>query len=167
MNKQDEYYFIVVKAISEPQISNNHYYYDALTERVFCLSFKGGRFYPHYRNLSIKPSIDKMAVFTDLIKKVENNESSIHELSRISTQSKKDFLSKYVDSIPDLHLKQILYEELEGYTDENPFAFKFDLSHYNKSIYSDFDKQKHLFLFPKIEEMYSFFNWDIILDVVW
>lgn len=123
MNKIDIYWVWCTKAIANPNISNDKYYYDASLDRLFGLRYDGNDIIPLFRNPWWTEIVEKRQLFQEEIFNLKKDNSSVLELPRLSFEIKKDFLSKFISNIDNEFsaLKMALLEELSSFTQQSEY----------------------------------------------
>jgi hypothetical protein len=141
MNIHDEYWFWVIRAISEPGISSRIHCYDKVENKLFSLTRNGEKFVPLFRNNTTQNWKTREALDEEL-KKFRDQEPSIQQLGIIPLVDKKSFLMEFSLKVQDESLKGKLVHETNLLTDRDTFEFKTDLKSESKSLYIEFDMKK-------------------------
>lgn len=154
MNEQDEFWFWVMRAISEPNESKNIYFYDKKEDSLFALKKFNNEFLPIFRNSTTQNFKQVNEAFIREISKVQKSNSEIMILPKLSLKEKTDYLFKFVSKIENAMVKSQLQSEMVTFTENDDFKLKLDLKSIDSSLNLKYDIDKGVFLANKIKEMY-------------
>ncbi len=155
MNKLDEWAFWLMKAITQPQTSNNKYFYDKEFDELFALKFQNNGLLPIFRNTITENNIVIVDTFVSKIHKIENFDKSIITLPKLSLEEKKIFLIQFISDIENSSIRNELNNEINSFSESDDFNFKLNLKKANPQLYLKFDMDKGKFIFSKINQIYE------------
>ena len=151
MNKEDEFWFFVMKAITAATTNNNFYFYDNIEDMLFALKKEKKEFFPIYRNTARQSTIQNVETISRAIQKVKRLDNQIIQLPKLSLEEKKDFFIGFLSTIKDTLLKSKLQSSIITFSENDDFLF-------TKKISSDldfrYDMGKGKFITDKIKEIY-------------
>lgn len=117
MNKLDEHYFFLNKAISEGLFNTHRYYYDINSDELFGLIFYDiDVINPYLRNI-LSNNSEIINCLNKKIKLVVNKDSSIVELPRLSIDSRRNILLSVSKKFQDERIEKVISSRLEYITE--------------------------------------------------
>lgn len=147
MNKEDQFWYILMKAVSGESGSNRKFYFDPLNNCIFSLIFEDSGIRVHYRNSHITTSPELEEYFKTVIPKFnEDLPTEFIEIPRISFSEKRSFLKKFVQNVKDSSLQAVLFEDLKNYPEQDTLDFKVDLKRLDSKLFFQFDMERGKFL---------------------
>lgn len=169
MNRIDEIWFFMGKAISYNKKDNRKFYFDKKNDKLFSLDHLDKMIMPCYRNEHvISPEENKK--YLELIISSFNEYSFldyIFEVPRISFTQKKEVLIQFVEELNDLGLKEKLNAELSLFEEYDDFDFKYNLREVNFELYAKFDMFKGRFVAKKSKEIMDSLGIKVNTPVIW
>jgi len=154
MTRQDIYSMWILAAISEPNESVFHHFYDCNDNTLFSLRLSSSGFEPKYLNPNWVEDHVRSAL-QQKVKKVESGHSDIIELPRLSIESRRDFLTMFASQLNDSELHENLIEEIMHLKSTDRFDFKTDFKTINKVLHLSYDLDKNTFLAKKAREAFE------------
>jgi hypothetical protein len=155
MDKLDEYYFIVMAAITEPSGSDKFYFYNKGQDELFRLGYQAGYYYPLYRNRMTEMNDEVAKKLMEGASMVQNNATSIIQLPRLIFREKKDFLTAYLSNITDEKLKAKLEMDVNSFSERDVFNYKTNLKALDSKLYLKWDMDLGRFIAEKTREIYG------------
>jgi hypothetical protein len=154
MNKRDEYWFWLAKAITEPKNTDNFFYYNKFDDELFAITILEGKTKPFYRNLSTLSNEENNRLFEKNIRDLNSGASNSVLLPRLSLKEKKEFLVRFSEQLTDERLKNALLADISELSDNDKFGFKIDLKKEDKNVAYNYDLQRGEYIVDKVREMY-------------
>ena len=88
-------------------------------------------------------------------------------LPKLTIVEKKMFLTSFITSIDDIHLKIQLENELNQFTDEDDFGFEIDIKEKNYNLYSKYEMMKGRYLVEMVKKKYTPLGITEQTDIIW
>jgi hypothetical protein len=156
MNKEDEYWFWVMKAITEPITSNLYFFWDEKEDLLFATIINENNNFEPFIRTSFMGNRDEVILTMNYeILKVKDMDPSIIKLTRLSLQEKKDFFYDFILTISDQELRATLLDEINILTESDSFNLKTDLKSINRPLYIRYDMARGKFIVSKIAKYYT------------
>jgi len=152
MNIEDEYYFFILRALTNVD-ENKQYLYEMENNILFSVIVNNNIKKPSLRNEQINDEYTK-AQIEKLIDLIPNNKSII-EIPKLTFFEKKMFLEKFINQC-DGKIKEILNNELCKFSNTTDFSNVFigQLKYYDKKLAYDYHMQiGQFFKFKEIEKL--------------
>lgn len=148
MNKKDEFWFFVIRAISATGDDQYQYYYNKPKNVLFAIKRELANIQP----LSRQP-VDENSVLKEKVIKLIKSDANI-KLDRLSLAEKKQLLNKALDCLTDVALKNSLEAEVDALKETDKLIFKKDLRKINFLMFLQIDMRLNNLLTKEISLKY-------------
>lgn len=168
MNREDEFWHFIMKAVLNEGWINRKFYFDSKNDCVFSLQFDDSKIKVHYRNVHTKKTPELEKYFEEVLRLFsENRPERYVEIPQIPFSDKKTFLLNYAANLDNHELRIVLFEEVNNYSEEDKFDFKFDLRNFDFRTYAQFDMERGRFTNSKGLELINSIGLTDIKKVMW
>jgi hypothetical protein len=165
MQQEDEYWYWISKAVSNPVISNAKYLYDKCFDRLFALTIDDNICIIH-RHKRVPDKIIR-DLFDFEITELKSLSINIIELPSIPFMERIKYLEDFIKTLKDEKLISILENEIENISKKDNFGFKFDIKSYNRRINYDCNIFLSNILTAKAKDYYSAFGFTENSTLLW
>ena len=165
MQQEDEYWYWISKAVSNPVISNAKYLYNKYFDRLFALTVDDEIFIIHRHGRAPNKMIRDLFDFE--ITEFKSQSSNIIELPCIPFVERIKYLEDFIKTSKDEKLISISENEIGNISKTDNFGFKFDIRTYNKRINYDCDVFLSNILTAKAKDYYSAFGFTENSTLLW
>lgn len=155
MNKMDEYWFWIMRAISAPNLSPIDYFYDTKNDQLFSFTIENDKYKPEFRNEYSERIFKNKELLSAKVKLILDNAPYLVKLHRLSVIEKRNHLLYCSSFVADISVRQILEKEASSFTEVDMFKFKYDIKKYNPSLYQKVDIAIGSFLAKMAEDTYT------------
>jgi nuclear transport factor 2 (NTF2) superfamily protein len=169
MNKSDELWFFIGKAISYGSDRSRRFFFDKVNNKLFSLKYENGAFIPCFKNENWSSSEDIKKYLYSMASMFEDGFDSkkIVEIPRVSFVEKREVLDKFIDEMDDFDLKKRLIDSLGSSNENDEFDFKYNLRDSNFKLYAKFDMERGRFIAIRTKEVMNFMGIMESTSIAW
>lgn len=165
MNKIDEYYFNVYKAITIPHESAIQYFYNNYIDGIFSVVKEGKQLVPRLRNPTIGEK--NKIILGKSIRGIAMGDPGIVLLPTISFEERQGFFLLFMEGISDLVIKNDVEGDIRNYSTSDEFELKVDLKSMSMVVYMDYYYKRAAFIGQMIEKMYQPLGITERTEIIW